>query len=151
MRLREARIRRACCPVQAGEVLAPERVDPEVVDTLPCNCEVAPSPLVTGSETGVGWSSKCISAVIWQRKHVVLVTGGFVNMSVYCRPRTYICICKRVTRRRARPCVEGGVGVTSGRYAYGTVAIRCPRPAIVNIEIGSSFHSYNAPGLPSSA
>jgi hypothetical protein len=71
MRLREARIRRACCPVQAGpgEAPAPERVDVNVVDTLPCNCKVAPSPLVMRSKTGVGWSSKRISMVTWQRKY----------------------------------------------------------------------------------
>jgi hypothetical protein len=75
MRLHEDRICRTCCPVQAGEALAPEHVDAKVVDTLPCNCKAVPLPLVMGSEAEVDRSLKCISAVIWQREHVVFDDG----------------------------------------------------------------------------
>jgi hypothetical protein len=68
----EYHTRRARCPVQASEGLAPERVEVEVVDTPPFNCRAVPNPslLVMGS-------SKRISAVIWQ-KHAVLMTGNCV-------------------------------------------------------------------------
>jgi hypothetical protein len=82
MRLHEDHICHACCPVQAGEALAPECVNAKAIDALPCNCKATPSPLVVGSETGVGWSLKWISMVTWQRKHIILKTGGCVYMGV---------------------------------------------------------------------
>jgi hypothetical protein len=83
MRLHEACIHCTCCPVQAGEALAPERVDVEVVDTLPCSCKAALLPLVMGSETGVDRSLKCIPQSSSKGSMSFLTTSRFVNMSKY--------------------------------------------------------------------